>query len=108
MNEVKTLNEYQDKAEATAIYPTKHALEYLTLGLTSEVGELTGKVAMYYRKDGIYPRSAVIDELGDVFWFVSELARMHSVSLQELATNNIAKLSDRAKRGVLKGSGDNR
>ncbi len=108
MNELTTLNEYQDKAEATAIYPTKHALEYLTLGLTSEVGELTGKVAKYYRKDGIYPRSAVIDELGDVFWFVSELARMHSVTLQELATNNISKLADRAKRGVIKGSGDNR
>lgn len=108
MTKELTLNEYQKGAEKTAVYPTKHALEYLTLGLSSEVGELNGKVAKYYRKDGVYPRGEVLSELGDVLWFVSELARVHNTTLQTLAENNLAKLSDRQERGVLKGSGDNR
>jgi NTP pyrophosphatase (non-canonical NTP hydrolase) len=108
MTKELTLNEYQKGAEKTAVYPTKHALEYLTLGLSSEVGELNGKVAKYYRKDGVYPRAEVLDELGDVLWFVSELARVHNTSLQVLAEKNLSKLADRQERGVLKGNGDNR
>jgi NTP pyrophosphatase (non-canonical NTP hydrolase) len=108
MTKELTLNQYQDGAEKTAVYPTKHALEYLTLGLSSEVGELNGKVAKYYRKDGVYPRAEVLDELGDVLWFVSELARVHNTSLQVLAEKNLSKLADRQERGVLKGNGDNR
>lgn len=103
-----TLNGYQDMAETTAIYPQKVALEYLTLGLTSEVGELTGKVAKWYRKDGAYPHAAVMDELGDVLWFVSELARQHGCTLSDLAQKNLDKLADRKQRGALKGNGDNR
>jgi len=108
MTKEMTLNEYQQGAEKTAVYPTEHALEYLTLGLSAEVGELNGKVAKYYRKDGVYPRGEVLGELGDVLWFVSELARVHNTTLQTLAKNNLAKLSDRKERGVLKGNGDNR
>jgi NTP pyrophosphatase (non-canonical NTP hydrolase) len=108
MTKELTLNQYQDGAEKTAVYPTKHALEYLTLGLSSEVGELNGKVAKYYRKDGVYPRAEVLDELGDVLWFVSELARVHNTTLQVLAEKNLSKLADRQERGVLKGNGDNR
>ena len=108
MTKELTLNEYQKGAEKTAVYPTKHALEYLTLGLSSEVGELNGKVAKYYRKDGVYPRGEVLDELGDVLWFVSELARVHNTTLQVLGEKNLSKLADRQERGVLKGNGDNR
>ena len=108
MTKELTPNQYQDGAEKTAVYPTKHALEYLTLGLSSEVGELNGKVAKYYRKDGVYPRAEVLDELGDVLWFVSELARVHNTTLQVLAEKNLSKLADRQERGVLKGNGDNR
>jgi NTP pyrophosphatase (non-canonical NTP hydrolase) len=108
MTKELTLNQYQKGAEKTAVYPTKHALEYLTLGLSSEVGELNGKVAKYYRKDGVYPRAEVLDELGDVLWFVSELARVHNTTLQVLAEKNLSKLADRQERGVLKGNGDNR
>ena len=95
-------------AETTAIYPKKVALEYLTLGLAAEVGELTGKVAKWYRKDSAYPHSAVVDELGDVLWFVSELARQHGIPLSDLARKNLDKLADRKLRGALKGNGDNR
>ena len=102
------MDKYQRLAATTAIYPQEKALEYLSLGLTSEVGELTGLIAKWYRKDNAYPHAAVLDELGDVLWFVSELARQHNLSLSVLAQNNLDKLASRMERGTLQGSGDNR
>ena len=82
------LDKYQRLAATTAIYPEDKALEYLTSGLTGEVGELMSKVAKWYRKDNAYPHTAVLDELGDILWFVSELARVHNCELSVLTTNS--------------------
>lgn len=103
-----TLNDYQNRAHKTAIYPVNKSLEYLITGLASEVGEVSGKVAKYYRKDGEFPKEAVLDELGDVLWFVAELSTMLGSPLSKVAIGNIDKLASRKDRGVLKGSGDNR
>ncbi len=108
MTTVKKLDDYQDLAATTAVYPTQKALEYLSLGLAGEVGELTGKLAKWYRKDGIYPREDILDELGDCLWFISEFARQHNRKLSDLAQNNLDKLASRKARGTLKGTGDNR
>ena len=102
------LNTYQKLAAETAIYPSCRATEYLSLGLVAEAGEVAGKVAKFYRKDGYFPTVAVMDELGDVLWFISELARTYGFSLEEIAENNIAKLTGRKQRGTLQGSGDTR
>ena len=103
-----TLNDYQNRAHKTAIYPVNKSLEYLITGLASEVGEVSGKVAKYYRKDGEFPKEAVLDELGAVLWFVAELSTMLGSPLSKVAIGNIDKLASRKDRGVLKGSGDNR
>ena len=102
------LDKYQRLAATTAIYPEDKALEYLTSGLTGEVGELMSKVAKWYRKDNAYPHTAILDELGDILWFVSELARVHNCELSVLAQRNLDKLASRKERGALKGNGDNR
>jgi len=47
-------------------------------------------------------------ELGDVLWYVSQVATEFNLNLSEIAEANIVKLRDRAERGKLKGSGDNR
>ena len=102
------LNDYQILASKTAIYSDEAALPYLSLGLCSEAGEFAGKIAKWYRKDNEFPFEDVISELGDVLWFVSEMARLMEVELADVAIANIEKLADRQERGVLKGSGDNR
>lgn len=102
------LNEYQIAAARTAIYPKDRSKEYLSLGLVAEAGEVAGKVAKFYRKDGEFPTGAVIDELGDVLWFISEFARDLGFTLNEVATQKILKLKERHKNGTIKGSGDNR
>jgi hypothetical protein len=43
-----------------------------------------------------------------VLWYVAVLADYLDLSLDDIATTNLAKLASRQDRGVLKGSGDNR
>src|SRR5690606_14537405 len=110
------LNEYQDLTDETAIYPEAGegsitALAYVGLGL-GEVGELQGKIKKILRDDNgvLTPsrRKELIDELGDVLWYVARLARELDVSLNSVANGNAVKLASRRDRGVLGGSGDNR
>lgn len=104
-------NDYQNKAKATAIYPaahsgTKEARAYLALGLNGEAGEVAEKIKKEIR-DG-YPLYGFAAELGDCLWYLSQLASESGISLSYIAEKNLDKLADRANRGVLGGSGDNR
>lgn len=99
---------YQDDALATAVFPEAHALEYLTLGLAGEAGEVAGKVKKWFREDGDLERDKIIDELGDVLWYITLLANHFGCDLGEVAYRNAEKLRDRMARGVIKGDGDNR
>ena len=67
-----TFEEYQQEAVS---YRTETANneEYLTLGLIEEVGEAAGKLAKR-RRDGVWDEKAFIKELGDILWFVANLA----------------------------------
>jgi NTP pyrophosphatase (non-canonical NTP hydrolase) len=47
-------------------------------------------------------------ELGDVLWFVSEMAYVLGLELEDIAQGNLQKLADRQQRNVLKGDGDER
>jgi NTP pyrophosphatase (non-canonical NTP hydrolase) len=53
-------------------------------------------------------REALAKELGDVLWYVSQLATELGLELDEIASANLEKLLSRQRRGVLSGSGDNR
>jgi len=105
--------EYQQKAKNTAKYPViGHGVIYPTLGLTNEVGEVAGKIKKVFRdKDGIISdetREALKAELGDVLWYLAQVATELNLSLDEVAEHNIAKLLDRQSRGKIRGDGDNR
>ena len=102
-----TFDGYQDFAETTAIYPKNRALEYLALGLTSEAGEVAGKVKKLIR-DGSMDVEDLVAELGDVMWYVAQMASELDVYLSEVVEDNVLKLKDRQQRNKLGGSGDNR
>jgi len=107
------LNTYQQAAGRTALYPDRGQNPlYPTLGLCGEAGEVADKVKKVLRDDGgIFSaerRQAIALELGDVLWYVAQLAHELGVSLEEIASANLAKLADRADRNVLGGSGDRR
>lgn len=105
--------EYQEKSRVTALYPeVGNNFVYPTLGLSGEAGEVAEKVKKVIRdKGGVVDdetRTSIQKELGDVLWYVSQIASELELSLDEIAEGNIKKLYDRMDRGVLKGNGDNR
>lgn len=105
-------NYYQRAARHSAKYPQDRALEYLILGLTSEAGEVSGKLKKIIRdNDGILDEARkedLISEIGDVLWYCAELATALNTNMSVIAKKNIDKLSSRVERGVIGGSGDHR
>jgi NTP pyrophosphatase (non-canonical NTP hydrolase) len=104
-----TATEYQIRAAETAIFPKEKALEYITLGLCGEAGEIANKAKKLIR-DGDNPakRVEITKELGDVCWYIAVLSRELGVNLGKVMEDNLEKLADRKSRGTLGGSGDNR
>ena len=83
---------------------------YAVLGLCEEAGEVAGKFAKW-RRDATDPsvlKSGVVKELGDVLWMVAAICNDLSVSMGDVASLNVAKLSERLAKGTIGGSGDNR
>jgi NTP pyrophosphatase (non-canonical NTP hydrolase) len=107
------LTEYQQLSRRTATYPQAgENLTYPALGLCGEAGEVAEKVKKAIRDDGgvLTPerREAVAAELGDVLWYLAQVATEAGLDLDALAAANLAKLLSRQERGVLQGSGDTR
>ena len=105
------LSHYQQRSRATAVYPgAGENLTYPALGLCGEAGEVAEKVKKAMRDDGGVlteeRRAALAAELGDVLWYVAQLATEADLDLDEIAEENLAKLLSRQERGVLQGSGD--
>ena len=115
-------NDYQEKAASTAIYPDKYRIIYPALGLAGEVGETCEKIKKLIRDyDFDMENMTALDqllwenkkqeikkEIGDIMWYVANLAKDFELKLEDIAAANIEKLQDRKNRGVLQGSGDNR
>ena len=105
-------SQYQFRTGLTARYPQDRAIEYLVLGLASEAGEVAGKYKKIIRdSDGRFTKEntdALLDELGDVLWYCSELSTVLKTNLAEVAARNVRKLESRAERGKIGGSGDSR
>lgn len=104
--------DYQLWTERTAIYPKESSIIYTTIGLANEAGEVLGVVKKMMRDDGNVltdeKRKKLIDEVGDVAWYMARVCTELGISMEDLFDVNVAKLEDRLKRDVLKGSGDNR
>jgi NTP pyrophosphatase (non-canonical NTP hydrolase) len=106
------LSEYQRLSRSTAEYPRHEALTYPALGLAGEAGEFADHAKKVIRDDGgqVTPqrREAMAKELGDVLWYVAQLASELGLELEQVARDNLDKLLSRQQRGVLSGSGDER
>ena len=112
-----TLMEYNEEAMNLGFY--EDMLIYPALGLAGEAGEVANKVAKLVRDKELMDLDPIVDlemedkleiarELGDVLWMVTATANDIGFDLDEIAAMNLSKLKDRARRGTLQGSGDNR
>jgi NTP pyrophosphatase (non-canonical NTP hydrolase) len=107
------LSDYQRLSRRTATYPgAGDNIVYPTLGLSGEAGEVAEKVKKLLRDDGGVlseeRRAALAAELGDVLWYVAQVATEAGLEIEEIAQANLDKLLSRQERGVLSGSGDTR
>lgn len=102
------LNSYQHKAMETAIYPLSQRETYPLLGLVGEVGEYANKYKKVIRDGAEFDLKDKRAELGDILWYVANLAADAGLSLNEIAAHNVEKLRSRQERGTLGGSGDTR
>lgn len=107
-----TFQEYQQKSRKTAIYKNAgNNYIYPTLGLAAEAGEVANKIKKVMRGDyGVDEKlkQAVSAELGDVLWYVAQLATELNISLDDIAAQNMEKLYSRLDRVKLHGAGDTR
>ena len=107
-----TLNEYQQHALETAIYPEQSRIVYPTLGLTGEAGEVADKVKKVIRDTHgeFTPEKTqeIMKEICDVLWYCATLSHDLGYDLEEVARTNVEKLRSRMERHRITGSGDNR
>lgn len=105
-------SEYQRFSRRTAEYPREAWLSYPALGLAGEAGEVAEHAKKVIRDDAgtvsDERRAAMAKELGDVLWYVTQLASELGLELDQIARENLEKLFSRQRRGVLSGSGDER
>lgn len=111
------LSDYQRAAHETSL-GTRYGegemagLIYPTLKLAGEAGEFAEKVGKLLRdregRIGSAERESLSDELGDVLWYVAEVATVLDLDLDRVGAANLEKLRSRARRGVIQGSGDDR
>jgi len=109
--------EYQKLSRRTASYPNIGKKEedkflYPVLGLLGESGEVAEKIKKLFRdEEGVLNqerKESVKKELGDVLWYLTQIATELNLDLEDIAKENIDKLYSRLERGKLKGEGDER
>lgn len=107
------LNEYQKESRKTAQYSYMGGeFIYPLLGLAGETGEVVEKFKKILRNnDGVITdefRMDIKKELGDVLWYIAQIATEMNLELDDIAGSNIEKLKSRQERGVIKSAGDDR
>lgn len=107
LNEL-SLNQYQSKA-ADFRLPSAPPEERV-MGLLEEAGEVAGIFKRLLRGDygPDVAATKLHKELGDVLWYVSQIAGDNDWTLEDIANTNLDKLESRKLRNAIMGEGDNR
>lgn len=114
-----TFHAYDRAARASSDYPNRGSikgLQFATLGLAAEAGELAGHLAKsVWHEDSLTTgaiseetRRLMLKEVGDILWYCSAVCHELNSTTENEALNNLHKLHDRAQRNVLRGNGDDR
>ena len=77
-----TLAEYQDRAIASAVYPSQHRVTYPALALAGEVGEVAEKILNQADPE------AIGKEIGGVLWYCAALAQDLGTDLSKVVSHD--------------------
>lgn len=103
------LDAYQSEAARTAgtgAGPLRIAIS--ALGVAGEAGEVADLVKKQLGHGHPPDTEKLTKELGDVLWYVADLARLHGIKLSAVAEANIAKLKKRYPNGFSEADSLNR
>ena len=95
---MKTFNEYQELSARTA-NPHDNELANYGLGIAGEAGEVADLVKKSLFHGHKVDQENIKKELGDVLWYMTQLARLVGITLEDVAAANIAKLKERYPDG---------
>ncbi|KRL03216.1 nucleoside triphosphate pyrophosphohydrolase family protein [Liquorilactobacillus capillatus] len=91
-------NEYQEAAKRT-LYGNEQVLTNCALGLAGESGQVIDLIKNYTFKGKDLNRAEMVHELGDVLWYLSQIAAWADIPFDEIAQNNIQTLNQRYPHG---------
>ncbi len=101
-----SLQEYQDRADAANQFKGKpDALIQLRFGLFGEVGGLLAAVKKSYRDFGTTQQAIVQEELGDCFWYLTEVSVEYGYTLPEVGAAGLIELQRRFSVSSLPSTG---
>lgn len=96
-----TINEYQRLAMTTLNkeMSKKDMLINGVMGLCGESGEAIDIVKKHLAQGHELDREKLIKELGDIAWYLAEMATVLDIELEEVLVRNIEKLKKRYPEG---------
>ncbi len=92
-----TLNEYQ-KFAAQGIHTAtleREPVVGFALGLAGEAGEVVDDIKKRIFHGREVPIEHTAEELGDVMWYVANIASQYNLSLEDILIQNVVKLQAR-------------
>ncbi len=96
-----TINEYQ-KLAMTTLNPDLDKKDVLingVMGLCGESGEVIDIVKKHLAQGHELDKEKIVKELGDVAWYMAEIATVLDVELEDVLVQNIEKLKKRYPEG---------
>lgn len=92
---------YQEKSKRTmnTSLPEKDQLNNYVFGLVGEVGEVVDLLKKFFFHGHEVDSARLKSELGDILWYVSAVASLFNINLQEIAQGNVEKLERRYPEG---------
>lgn len=105
-----TINEYQQLAMTTLNkeMTKKDMLINGVMGLCGESGEAIDIVKKHLAQGHELDKEKLIKELGDIAWYLAEMATVLDIELEEVLERNIEKLKKRYPEGFDKEKSVNR
>jgi NTP pyrophosphatase (non-canonical NTP hydrolase) len=95
--------EYQNRSQETAAHKNggdkQLNLGISTLGLVGEAGEVSELVKKHIGHGHALDLTKLEKELGDVLWYIADIATQNGISLEEVAATNLMKLKNRYPQG---------
>ncbi|KRL38625.1 nucleoside triphosphate pyrophosphohydrolase family protein [Liquorilactobacillus uvarum] len=95
-------DDYQKAAKRT-LYGNEQVLTNCALGLAGESGQLIDLIKNYTFKGQDLDRSEMVHEIGDVLWYLSQIAAWADIPFDEVAEDNIRTLNKRYPHGFSQG-----